>query len=152
MRNHFHFVIETPSANLVAGMSQMEARRRGKTQADHRQVRAVGAWGMINSERELLAVGKSAGGSHYGTERQERDQEKANRLVDEELWRLGWTEKELEQRPKGDKQKVETARMLHQQTTMTLKWIAQRLHTGSWTYVSNLLHQNQHPNVNSEDT
>ena len=113
---------------------------------------AVGAWGMINSERELLAVGKSAGGSHYGTERQERDQEKANRLVDEELWRLGWTEKELEQRPKGDKQKVETARMLHQQTTMTLKWIAQRLHTGSWTYVSNLLHQNQHPNVNSEDT
>ena len=85
MRNHFHFVIETPSANLVAGMSQMEARRRGKTQADHRQVRAVGAWGMINSERELLAVGKSAGGSHYGTERQERDQEKANRLVDEEL-------------------------------------------------------------------
>ena len=115
MRNHFHFVIETPSANLVAGMSQMEARRRGKTQADHRQVRAVGAWGMINSERELLAVGKSAGGSHYGTERQERDQEKANRRVDEELWRGGWTEKELEQRPKGDRQKVETARTLRQQ-------------------------------------
>ena len=40
---------------------------------------------------------------HYGSERQERDQEKANRLVDEELRRLGWTEKELEQRPKGDK-------------------------------------------------
>ena len=36
-------------------------------------------------------------------------------LVDEELRRLDWTEKELEQRPKGDKQKVETARMLRQQ-------------------------------------
>ncbi len=35
---------------------------------------------------------------------------------------------------------------------MTLKWIAQRLHMGSWTYVSNLLHQNQHHNVNSDDT
>ena len=45
-------------------------------------------------------------------------------LVDEGLRRLDWTEKELEQRPKGDKQKVETARMLRQQTTMTLKWIA----------------------------
>ena len=41
--------------------------------------------------------------------------------------------------------------MLRQQTTMTLKWIAQRLHMGSWTYVSNLLHQNQRYNVNSED-
>jgi len=29
MRNHFHWVIETPSANLVAGMSQMEEMRRG---------------------------------------------------------------------------------------------------------------------------
>ncbi len=101
--------------------------------------------------KELLGVGKSAGGSHYGSERQEHDQEKSNRLVNEELRRLGWTEKESEQRPKEDKQKVETARMLRQQTTMTLKWIAQHLHMGSWTYVSNLLHQNQHPNVNSED-
>ena len=62
--------------------------------------------------------------------------EKANRLVNEELRRLNWTEKELAQRPKGDKQKVEIARMLRQQTTMTLKWIAQRLHMGSWTYMS----------------
>ena len=129
MRNHFHFVIETPSANLVAGMSQMEARRRGKTQADHRQIRR--GLGDDQFRKELLAVGKSAGCSHYGSERQERDQEKANRLVDEELRHLGWTEKELEQRPKGDKQKVETSRMLRQQTTMTLKWIAQRLHMGS---------------------
>ncbi len=88
---------------------------------------------------------------HYGTERHERDQEKANPLVDEELRRLGWTEKGLEQRPKGDKQKVETAQMLRQQTTRTFTWIPQRRHMGSWTYVSNLLHQNQHYKVNSED-
>ena len=100
---------------------------------------------------QKIAVGKSAGGNHYGSERQERDQEKANRLVDEELRRLVWTEKELGQRPEGDKPKVETARMLRQKTTMTLKWIAQRLHMGSWTYAPYLLHQNQHPNVNSED-
>ena len=151
MRNHFHWVIETPSANLVTGMSQMEERRRWETQADHRQIRRGWRLGNDQFRKELPAVGKSVGGSHYGSERQERDQKKANRLVNEELRRLDWTEKELAQRPKGDKQKVETARMLRQQTTMTLKWIAQRLHMGSWTYVSNLLHQNQRYNVNSED-
>ena len=33
------------------------------------------------------------------------------------------------------------ARRLRQETTMSLKWIAERLHMGSWTYVSNLLNQ-----------
>ena len=93
----------------------MEERGRGETQADHRQIRRGWRLGDDQFRKELLAVGKSAGGSHYGSERQERDQEKANRLVDEELRHLGWTEKELEQRPKGDKQKVETSRMLRQQ-------------------------------------
>jgi hypothetical protein len=40
---------------------------------------------------------------------------------------------------KGDKVKVVSARRLRQKTTMNLKWIARRLHMGSWTYVSNLL-------------
>jgi hypothetical protein len=34
---------------------------------------------------------------------------------------------------------VAVARRLRQETTMSLKWIAQRLQMGSWTYVSNLL-------------
>ena len=33
------------------------------------------------------------------------------------------------------------ARRLRQETTMSLKWIAQRMHVGSWTYVSNLLRE-----------
>ena len=85
---------------------------------NQRQIRRGWRLGDDQFRKEPLAVGKSAGGSHYGSEHQERDQEKANRLVDEELRRLGWTEKELEQRPKGDRQKVETARMLRRQTTM----------------------------------
>jgi hypothetical protein len=35
---------------------------------------------------------------------------------------------------------VELARRLRTETTMTLRWIAERLQMGSWTYVSNLLH------------
>jgi len=47
----------------------------------------------------------------------------------------------LPERPKGDKGKVKLARRLRTQTTMTLRWIADRLHMGSWTYVSNLLRE-----------
>ena len=52
---------------------------------------------------------------------------------------LGWSEKELPARPKGDKQKVRLARRLRKEMTMSLKWIARKLKMGSWTYVSNLL-------------
>ena len=50
-------------------------------------------------------------------------------------------EEDLPERRKGDKGKITAARRLRQETTMSLKWIAQRLHMGSWTYVSNLLHE-----------
>lgn len=71
----------------------------------------------------------------------------------EEMQRLSWTETDLRQRPKGDKGKVMAARRLRQETTMSLKWIAERLHLGSWTYVSNLLSEKRKPwrCVNSED-
>ena len=57
----------------------------------------------------------------------------------EEVERLGWDEDQLGARRKGHRAKVLLARRLRQETTMSLKWIAQRLHMGSWTYVSNLL-------------
>jgi len=55
------------------------------------------------------------------------------------LKQLGWREGDLPERRKGDKGKVKAARRLRQETTMSLKWIAQQLYMGSWTYVSNLL-------------
>ena len=58
----------------------------------------------------------------------------------QEIQRLGWTEQDLRGRRKGDQRKVNIARRLRQESTMSLKWIAQRLQMGSWTYVSNLLH------------
>jgi len=39
----------------------------------------------------------------------------------------------------GDPEKVKMAWRLRHESTMTLKWIAQRLHMGSWTHVSNCL-------------
>jgi hypothetical protein len=63
------------------------------------------------------------------------------------LKQLGWKESELKKRRKGDKGKEAQAQRLRQQTTMSLKSIAQRLEMGSWSYVSNLLRAKTNPKI-----
>ena len=60
-------------------------------------------------------------------------------ILSEETKRLGWQKEELAKRRKGDPGKVAMARRLRKELTMSLKWIAEHLQMGSWTYVSNLL-------------
>ena len=83
-----------------------------------------------------------------GSERHETGEQKAERIVMEEMKRLGWGKGDLQRRRKGDKGKVTMARRLRRETTMSLKWIAQPRkrsgQKGSWTYVSNLLNQRSH--------
>jgi len=72
----------------------------------------------------------------------------SHHFQEQELQRLGWPETDLRARPKGHGGKVQVARRLRQETTMSLKWIAGRLHMGSWTYVSNLLNEKRLPQTN----
>jgi hypothetical protein len=90
---------------------------------------------------ELLAQIHGQRGDHYGPELREADAVHAEKVVQRELGRRGWTQAELERRRKGDAEKVAMAWRLRQETTMSLKWIAQRLQMGTWTYVSNCLVQ-----------
>ena len=120
----------------------MEQRRTEEMDVEYHQVRRGWCLGDEEFRQELLArAGARVGPSHYSADRVERDEQKAQRLVSEAMKRMGWAEEELSRRPKGDRQKVKMARKLRQETTMTLKWIAQRLQMGTWTYVSNLLHE-----------
>ena len=80
------------------------------------------------------------GEHHYGEERAETEQERAEGLVQEGLKRLGWSEDDLGTRRKGDRGKVKLAARLRAETTMTVKWIAQRLQMGTWTLVNHLLY------------
>jgi REP element-mobilizing transposase RayT len=119
---------------------EMEGRRRKKEGAEYAEVRRGWCLGSVEFRRELLArVEEGTGPNHYGLERQESGEEKAQRMVAEGLRRLGWGENELRRRAKGDKEKVKLARELRERTTMTLAWIAKRLEMGRWPYVSNLL-------------
>ena len=119
----------------------MAERRWQEIAGDYEELRRGGCLGDEKFRRELLARGQPAGVSHYGKERRERDEAKARRLVAEHWQRLGWPAAEVAKRRKGDPEKVALARRLRAETTMTLKWIANELHMGSWTYVSNLLGQ-----------
>jgi hypothetical protein len=53
---------------------------------------------------------------------EETEQEKAERIVGDELKRTGWEGMDLLDQPKGAKAKVAMARRFRKETTMTLKW------------------------------
>jgi hypothetical protein len=110
----------------------MEQWRREET-TDYDSMPRAWCLGSEDFRQELLVTAaEQAGASHYGGDRQEAGEQKAERLVRGELRRRRRKEEDLPGLPKGDKSKVALARRLRQETTMTLKWIARRLHLGSW--------------------
>src|ERR1035441_10508373 len=132
MRNHFHLVLETPQPNLVFGMkwllgvytsgkgipkdseagrrqfgSLVERRRAEESSADYEQIRRDWVLGSEAFRQELLAaVVERVGPSHYGAQRQETGLQKAERIVAEEIERLGWGEDQFRGGRKGDRAKV----------------------------------------------
>jgi hypothetical protein len=117
------------AAGLREFERQMEERRRQENNGEEwAAIRRGWFFGADELQEELLArASERVGAQHYGAERQESGEAKAERLVRGELAELGWAEEELGRRRKRDAGKVGIARRLRRETTMTLKWIAQRL-------------------------
>lgn len=80
------------------------------------------------------------GQEHYGEERRESRDSKAERIVEEEMRKLKVKERDLDTRCKGDLDKVRIAVRLRRETTVTFEWIAERLRMGSRSYAQNLVH------------
>ena len=120
---------------------RMELRCREAQPEEWKRVRRGWYLGDKKFRQELLeAMDRRMGAEHYGQERQETAQAKAERIVAEELKRAGWMKKTLGQKPKGDPKKVKIAQRLRQETTMTLAWIAERLRMGTKTHLVHLLY------------
>jgi putative transposase len=142
----------------VAGREQfashMEARRNERD-AEFESVRSDWCLGSEQFRRELLAqVNELASPRHAGPEIEQAVAAKAERILQEELKRLGWGALELGGHSKGHPQKVRIAARLRQETTMTLKWVADRLQMGAPTHLAHLLywHERNTPNQSSADT
>ena len=68
------------------------------------------------------------GEHHSGEQRREGAEAKPERIIGEEVRRLGWSEGELGQRPKSDPAKPALASRLRRETALALPRIAARSH------------------------
>ncbi|MDB6040084.1 MAG: hypothetical protein JWM99_3925 [Verrucomicrobiales bacterium] len=71
------------------------------------------------------------GENHSGELRRESAEAKAERIINEELRRLGWVPADLSLRRKSDPAKLAMADRLRRETVLSVKLIAERLHLGS---------------------
>jgi hypothetical protein len=81
------------------------------------------------------------GEHHAGQLRRESASAKAERIIEEELQRLGWRRVDLEKRNRSAPEKLELAGRLRRETTLTIREIAQGLHLGSWKSAMTRLHR-----------
>ncbi len=88
----------------------------------------------------MPAAAERTGASHFTADHHENGEQKAERMVMEEMKRPGCQNDELQRRCEGDMGKVAVARWLGRETTMSLKRIARRP-MGGWTHVPNLLNE-----------
>ena len=123
---------------------RLESRRAEDTAEVFQEVRSGWCYGDDEFRQELLAqVEGEAKKYHYGAELNEAAEVKARRIISEELRRAVWTESELVKRRKGDPVKLEIARRLQSETTVTLQWIAEQLRMGTRSHLSHLLYWNR---------
>jgi hypothetical protein len=96
--------------------------------AEFRQAWSIGGEAF---RRECLEkMEGKVGENHPGQTRLETAEAKADRIVAEELARLRWTRDDLAARQKSDPAKLALAARLRQETTLSLKQIAERVGLG----------------------
>jgi hypothetical protein len=123
---------------------RLETRRLSETAEPAEELKAIRhGWCFGNDSfrtESLAQMEQRAGANHYGYELQEVAEEKANRILAEELGIAKWAESQLRALRKGHPRKIQIARRLRQETTVTLQWIATRLHMGTRGHLNHLLY------------
>src|ERR1035441_5578209 len=82
-------------------------------------------------EQMLELMEGKFGESHSGELHRETAEQRADRIVAEELARRGWQESELATRRRSDPGKLASAARLRSETTLPIKWIAARVQSGT---------------------
>lgn len=92
-------------------------------------------------EQLLEGLEGQLGEHHAGDLRREHGEGRAERIIAEALGRLGWTEADVVQRRKTSAEKLELAARLRRETTLSVKWIAARVHLGTSKSANRNLHR-----------
>jgi REP element-mobilizing transposase RayT len=92
-------------------------------------------------KEQLARMEGGLGENHAGQLRSETAQAKADRIVAQDLRRLGWSAEDLVDRPKNDPDKLAIAVRLRQETTLSIKAIADRVHLGTYNTANARLHR-----------
>jgi putative transposase len=120
----------------------MEARRLER--GDEEGLNALRRGWCLGSEefknQVLEQMDSKLGEHHSGELRRETAEAKAERIITEELDRLGWQEAELVSRRKSDAAKLRIAVRLRRETTLPVKAIASRIHLGTSKSANARLH------------
>jgi REP-associated tyrosine transposase len=118
----------------------MEARRQGELAKEFKPLRRGWCLGSQPFRADMLKYVEAQKGQwHYGGELRESAEAKAERLIAQALRRGGVAEDQLAGWRRGHPWKLELARELRTQTTVTVGWLAQRLHMGSRGHLAHLL-------------
>jgi AraC-like DNA-binding protein len=92
-------------------------------------------------QEQLQRMEGRLGEHHSGQMRLESAEAKAERIIAQELRRLGWTEEELARCRKNDAGKMAMAVRLRRETTLSVKAIAARVRLGTSYTANKRLHQ-----------
>jgi hypothetical protein len=91
---------------------------------------------VVETPQLLAQMEGKIGHHHGGPERWESAEQRAEKILNEELKRRGWDRKELKRRRKADPGKVQVAGRLRRETTMNWQWIAASLLMGAADYAA----------------
>jgi REP element-mobilizing transposase RayT len=100
-------------------------------------------------QKMLELMDGKLGENHSGQLHRENADQKASRIIAEELRRLGWTEVDLAGRLKNDPAKLAIAGRVRRETTLSIKWIAARLQLGTAKSARATLHHWMQSHENS---
>ena len=121
----------------AAGRQQFEQRMelcRVAEEDEHALAPIRRGWCLGSEEfrRQMLErMTGQLGEHHAGDLRQQTGENRAERIIAEELERLGWTEPDLLSQRKNAPGKLEMAARLRRETTLSVKWIAARVQLGT---------------------
>jgi hypothetical protein len=119
-------------------MELRKEQEQGLARGDWKRLRRGWCFGPKTFREDLLSlIAEQRGEHHFGEELMESAEQKAQRLVEEMLAGTRHNAVEFCGQRKSDPLKVQLARRLRTETTMSWKWIAARLRMGHWRSAAN---------------